>query len=137
MLLDAWQGSLGGQSFVDRIRQEMKSPRFPDEVPRAPTLKAVGLGAVFAAVGQYYGVDEAIFAVRGNPPIARAAAAWLSRRLTMATLRELLVPLGLSRPESVSNLPRHMERQLAKEPNMQRDRAKIEARIARETKNKV
>ena len=115
----------------------MKSARFPDEVPRAPTLKAVGLGAVFAAVGQYYGVDEAIFAVRGNSPIARAAAAWLSRRLTTATLRELSVPLRLSRPESVSNLTRHMERQLAKEPNMQRDRAKIEARIARTTKNKV
>ena len=64
-------------------------------------------------------------------------AAWLSRRLSTATLRELATPLGLGRPESVSNLTRRMERQLAKDPTTRRELAKIEAQIARETKNKV
>ena len=78
-----------------------------------------------------------IFAQRGDGHIARAAAAWLSRRLTTATLRELSVPLGLSRPESVSNLTRRMERQLASAPRLKRDLAKIESRLAQQTKNKV
>ncbi len=74
----------------------MKSPRFADEVPRARTLAALDFRTVFAAVSEYFHVDQAIIAQRGDGHIARAAAAWLSRRLTTATLRELSVPLGLS-----------------------------------------
>ncbi len=128
---------LGSQAFVDRIRHEMKSPRFADEVPRARTLAALDFRTVFAAVSEYFHVDQAIFAQRGDGHIARAAAAWLSRRLTTATLRELSVPLGLSRPESVSNLTRRMERQLPRDPKMKQDLAKIESRLANKTKNKV
>ena len=168
VVLDAWQGSLGGQdpaaayrrfvqqgvelppvspfqqpahgwllgsqAFVDKIRREIKSPRFADEVPRVRTLEAVDFPTVFAAVSDYYQVDHAIFSQRGDGHIARAAAAWLSRRLTTATLRELSVPLGLTRPESVSNLTRRMERQLIRDPKMKQDLATIESRLDRKRK---
>jgi hypothetical protein len=171
VLLDAWQGGMGGndpaaayrryvqqgvqvppenpfqkaahgwllgsQAFVERIRKEMKSPRFADEVPRVRTLEAVDFESVFATVSNYYKVDPSIFAARGNGHIARAAAAWLSRRLTTATLRELSLPLGLTRPESVSNLTRRVEHQLSRDPKIKRDLAKMESRLARRTKNKV
>ena len=128
---------LGSQAFVDKIRREMKPPRFADEIPRVRALEGVDFRIVFAAVSDFYQVDQAIFAQRGDGHIARAAAAWLSRRLTTATLRDLSGPLGLSRPESVSNLTRRMERQLGRDPKTTQDLAKIESRLAQETKNKV
>ena len=40
---------LGSQAFADKIRREMKSPRFADEVPRVRTLEAVDFRAVFGS----------------------------------------------------------------------------------------
>jgi chromosomal replication initiation ATPase DnaA len=93
--------------------------------------------SVFAAVSKYYQVDRSLFSARGDGHIARAAAAWLSRRLTNATLRELSVVLNLGRPESVSNLIRRMEQHLARNSQMKRDLAKLELRLATKTKNKA
>ena len=73
----------------------------------------------------------------GHVAAARAAAAWLCRRLTTATLRELSVPLVLTRPDSVSNLTRRFERELARAPKLRHDLAKIESRLAQQTKNKA
>lgn len=171
VLLDAWQGELGGsdasvayrrhveqgvksppenpfaaaahgwllgrQEFIDRIRQEMKSPRFADEVPRARLLRSLDVDSVFAAVSEYYEVDPAIFSSRGNGHIARAVAAWLARRMTSATLRELCVPLGLGRPESVSNLTRRIDRQLKTDSRLRKDVHKLELQLSDKTKNKV
>jgi len=41
-------------------------------------------------------------------------AAWLARRLTVATLRELTEPFGLSHPDSVRNLLNRADRMAAK-----------------------
>ena len=128
---------LGGNGFVDRIRTEMKSPRFADEVPRARPLGSVDVESVFAAVTRHYKVAPTILSIRGDGHIARAVAAWLARRLTTATLRELSVPLGLGRPESVSNLTRRVDRDVAKSPKLQKELRSIESRILRNTKNKV
>jgi putative transposase len=128
---------LGGKDFVDRIRGEMKDPQFVDEVPRARTLGAVDVESVFEAVTDYFDVDRAILSLRGDGHIARAVAAWLARRLTTATLRELAGPLGLGRPESVSNLTRRVDRDMAKSSQLGKDLRTLESRIARKTKNKV
>jgi len=128
---------LGGNGFVDRIRTEMQSPRFADEVPRVRPLGSVDVESVFAAVARHYKVAPKSLSIRGDGHIARAVAAWLARRLTTATLRELSVPLGLGRPESVSNLTRRIDRDLAKNPKLKEELRLIEARILRKTKNKV
>ena len=128
---------LGGKDFVERIRGEMKGPRFADEVPRARALAAIDVQSVLAAVTDYYDVDPAILSARGNGHIARAVAAWLARRLTTATLRELSRPLGLGRPESVSNLTRRVDRNVAKDAKLRQDLRTIESRITRQTNNKV
>ena len=128
---------LGGQGFVDTVGKAMKSPRFADEVPRARALGSVDMESVFAAVAHHYQVDPEIFSMRGDGHLARAVAAWLARRLTNATLRELSVPLGLGRPESVSNLTRRVDRDLAKNTKLQKELHAIELRILRKTKNKA
>ena len=89
---------LGGKGFVNRIRKKMKSPRFADEVPRARSLRSVTVESVFTAVTRHYKVDPEVLSSRGDGHIARAVAAWLARRLSSATLRELSVLLGLGRP---------------------------------------
>ena len=171
VLLEAWQGELGGsdasvayrryveqgvqsppanpfaaaahgwllgrREFVDRIRQQMKSPRFVDEVPRARLLRSLDADSVFAAVSAYYGVELAIFGVRGNGQIARAVAAWLARRMTSATLRDLATRLGLGRPESVSNLTRRIDRDLEEDSRLRIDIDKIERQLSNKTNNKV
>ncbi len=128
---------LGSKDFVDRIREEMKSPRFADEVPQARSLNSVDMEAVFAAVIRYYNVEREILSMRGDDHIASAVSAWLARRLTSATLRALSVPLGLGRPDSVSNLTRRVDRDLTKNPTLRKDVCSIESRITRKTKNKA
>lgn len=129
---------LGGGEFVDRIRGLMKSPRFADEVPRSRTLQAIGVETVLQGVAEHYGVEREEFHVRGPGSLARPVAAWLARRLTAATLRELAGEFGLGRPESVSNLTRRIDREIARKPSFRRELALLESQINRtKTKNKV
>ncbi|MEX1027789.1 MAG: hypothetical protein WD049_07255 [Candidatus Paceibacterota bacterium] len=86
---------------------------------------------------ELFSVEPAIFSSRGNGHIARAVAAWLARRTTSATLRELSTPLGLGRPESVSNLTRRIDRDLEKNSRLRKDVDKIERQLSDKTKNKV
>ena len=115
----------------------MKSPRFNDEVPMARSLLGLDAESVFAAVARYYDVAPGIFACRGSGHVARASAAWLARRLTQATLRELAISLGLGRPESVSNLTCRIDSIWAKAPQLRNDLQQIESQLRQETKNKV
>jgi len=115
----------------------MKDPQFVDEVPRARTLGAVDVQSVFEAVTDYFDVDLAILSLRGDGHIARAVVAWLARRLTTATLRELAGSFGLGRPESVSILTHRVDRDMAKSSQLGKDLRTLESRIAPRTKNKV
>jgi len=97
----------------------------------------VDVESVFVAATDYFDVALAILSLRGDAHIARAVAAWLARPLTTATLRELAGPLGLGRPESVSNLTRRVDRDMAKSSQLGKDLRTLELQIARKTKNKV
>ncbi len=127
---------LGGHEFVSRMRQQMTEPRFADEVPKAQVLAQLDVDDVLSAVAKYYRVDEALFASRRDSHMARAVAAWLCRRLTQATLRELSIVFGLTRPESVSNLTRRIDGLLDKRSQLKKDVRAIESTLTK-TKNKV
>jgi hypothetical protein len=59
------------------------------------------------------------------PHVARAVAAWLCRRHTEASLRELAASLRLSRPDSDPNLTRRIETRLKTSPERINDLAEI------------
>ncbi len=80
---------------------------------------------IFAAVTSFYGLDDAALSRRHDPHLARAVAAWLCRRHTEASLRELAASLGLSRPDSVPNLTRRIETRLKTSPELSNDLAEI------------
>ena len=62
---------------------------------------------------------------RHDPHLARAVAAWLCRRHTEASLRELAEWLGLSRADSVPNLTRRLVARLRASPRLAGDLAEI------------
>jgi chromosomal replication initiation ATPase DnaA len=68
--------------------------------------------------------------------VGRDVAAWLARRLTTATLRELAGAFGLSHPDSVSNLTRRAERAIGQSPTLRQDIEAIQKRISK-TENRV
>ena len=127
---------LGSQAFIDRIRRLMKEPKHPDEVPSARRLANLPVETVIGAVAEYYGTTPAAFACRRSVAPGRDIAAWLARRLTSATLRELAAPFGLGHPDSVSNLVRRANEAVDQSKRLQRDVASIRNRLAK-TENRV
>jgi hypothetical protein len=72
-----------------------------------------------------YCLDDAALLRRRDPQVARGVAAWLCRRHTEASLRELAVWLGLSRVDGVPNLTRRIETRLKGSPELSNDVAAI------------
>jgi len=62
----------------------------------------------FAAVAEFYGLDGSSLSRRHDRNLARAVAAWLCRRFTEASLRQLAEWLGLSPADGVPNLTRRL-----------------------------
>ena len=67
-----------------------------------------------------FDVDQAAFAQPRSAVLARDIAAWMARRLTCATLRELAAPFGLTHPDRVANLTRRAERAMQQRPRLRR-----------------
>ena len=103
---------LGSAAFVQRIREQLEGPVHEDQVPAARRLRNVDPERVLDVVAGHYGISVEAFRQRHNGSQARDVAAWLARRLTTATLRELAVAFGLNHPDSVNNLVRRIDRRL-------------------------
>lgn len=100
---------LGCADFVDQMRKLAKEPRNQHEVPLARRLARLELPVVLKTVADHYGVPVDTFRQRSGPAPCRDMAAWLARRYTTATLRELSSHFGLSHPDSVRNLVRRID----------------------------
>lgn len=127
---------LGSQEFVERMRERLRRPRHEDEVPAARRLACVDPKEVLSAVCRYYGISGEDLRRRRSGHLGRDVAAWLARRLTTATLRELSEPLGLSHPDSVRNLTRRVDRMLKRSPQFRKDIEAIRERLLK-TENRV
>ena len=128
---------LGSERFVARLR-ELAGPVLSDPpLPGARQLAARDPEAILEAVCDHFGLVGSALTRRGDPHIARAAAAWLCRQHCEIALHELAPMLGLSRADSVPNLTRRIDAGLRSHPRLADDLKEIMARIGRETKNKV
>jgi hypothetical protein len=95
---------LGSEASVERIKRMLKIPIYQDEVPVARRVAAVSVATVLAAAAAEIQVQPSSFAVRHGKHLSRALAAWVARRLTVATLRELAAPFGPGHLDSVRGL---------------------------------
>ena len=120
---DGW--ALGSRRFVERL-MSLVGPQTSDPPrPEAGRLSGLDLDRVLAAVVEFYGLEPGSLGRRGDGHVARAVAAWLARRHTEATLRELAPRLGLSRADSVPNLTRKLEARLRDAPALADDLRRI------------
>src|SRR5262249_34963217 len=120
---------LGSARFVGQLRARAGPVLADPAAPEARPLAALDPELICAAGAEYYGLDQSAVLRRPDPHLARAVAAWLCRRHTEATLRELAVRLGLSRATSVPNLTRRLEARLKTSPRLARELAAIMRRV--------
>jgi putative transposase len=120
---------LGSERFVARLRSLAGAVRSNPPVPEARQLAGLDPKRIIAAVAEFYGLEGLWLSRRGDPHLARPVAAWLCRRHTEATLRQLADSLGLSRADSVPNLTRRLERRLKATPQLSDDLAEILRRV--------
>ena len=128
---------LGSERFVARLRELARPVLSDPPLPGARQLAARDPEAILEAVCDHFGLVRSALARRGDPHIARAAAAWLCRQHCEIALHELAPMLGLTRADSVPNLTRRIDAGLRSHPRLAEELEEIMARIGRETKNKV
>jgi hypothetical protein len=84
----------GSDRFVARPRGLAGAVRSDPPAPEARRLAGPDPKAIFEAVRAHDGLDPTELARRGDPHLARAAAAWLCRRNCEVPLHELAPRLG-------------------------------------------
>jgi hypothetical protein len=84
---------LGSQEFADRLRSLLLGRDEQQEVPRDRRLRCLDVSLVWEAVANDYGVKQESLGERSQHTEMRSVAAWLAKRHTQATLRELAKPL--------------------------------------------
>ena len=136
-MADALEGwLLGSESFLARVKKLIEKPAKIDQVPKAKALQSFTVADVIDAVASHFGTTAKSYQVSRSMAKGRDLAAWMAHRRTTATLRELAGCFGLSHPDSVSNLIRRAERELAKSNQIAMDVKSIEASLAK-TENRV
>ena len=101
-----------------QFKRLIESPKYQDEVPTSRRLTGVPLERVLSRTAEHYGVEVASFACKHIKDTGRDVAAWLARRLTVATLRELMAPFGLTHPDSVRSLINRAEAAMENSPQV-------------------
>jgi hypothetical protein len=87
-------------------------------------------------VARHDGLALGELAVHRRADLRRVVAAGVARRYTSATRRELAERLGYGHPDSVGNLLRRFEAELATNASLQPDVRILEERL-RKTENRV
>ena len=100
-------------------------------------LKTVSVPEILTAVASHYDVVPTDYASFRSQAPGRDMAAWLCRKWTGATLRELGPYFGLGGIDSVSNLVRRAETRHSKSQTWKQTAGKIEADLGLNTENKA
>jgi hypothetical protein len=112
---------MGSERFLDPLRSRVGSLTAKPPLPEARQLAGLDPERILAAVAEFYDLDPAMVSRRHDPHLARPVAAWLCRRHTEAPSRRLAERLGVSRADSVRNLPRRLEARLKAAPGVAQD----------------
>jgi hypothetical protein len=123
--IDGW--ILGSQEFVEWLRERVDLTQSPADMPNLRRFLTVSLPDLLARVSQYYSIPAAQVLHRRTRHISRAVVAWLSRRYTRSTRKQLARFLNLRHPESVTNLIRKVDRLRVSDIALQHDLDRLEA----------
>jgi REP element-mobilizing transposase RayT len=121
---------LGSQKFVDRVKAMVGQEPKRERRRESRRIRGLSISRVSQVVCAEYGIEPSALAVRGSRHPARAAIAYLARRHTPASNRELTALLGLSRPESVPNLTRRFQASLKSDPRTKQQLRRLDEALS-------
>ena len=124
---------LGSSKFVERVKGRIKSPKYRDEVPTARRLSGIPMAKVLKKTASHYKVPVRSFARKHSKDPSRDVAAWLVRRLTVATLRDMMGPFGLTHPDSVRSLVNRAESAMAKSSKIRGEVERLRQQLQKAT----
>ena len=135
-----WQGLvIGSEELIAQVKRRLTGSNSATEAISPKRLAGLDRKTIYKAVLSYYERPDEALEKRGDRDWPRAVAAYLARRCTDASLRELAADLGLTRADSVPNLTRRVERDLPASATLRAGLRAIEDLLQAEikTKNKV
>lgn len=100
-------------------------------------IRSVGVAEIIEATATAHGVKSAAYAKFRSAAAGRDMAAWLCRRWSGATLRELGTWFGLTGTDSVANLVRRAEIRNQESSKWRRQAKQIEIALGLHTENKA
>jgi len=100
-------------------------------------IKSVSAEEIITATTAAHKVDAAEYAMFRSDAAGRDMAAWLCRRWSGATLKELGPWFGLEGTDSVSNLSRRAETRYNESPKWRRKAKQIETQLKLNTEHKT
>ncbi len=127
----------GSEDFLRRMIQLADRDDVVRQQSTSRRLGCVGADEIIAAAAAYHGVESADYAVFRSAAAGRDMAAWLCRRWSPATLRELGPRFGLSGVDSVSNLVRRAEQRHKESSRWRQDATNIERKLHLNTEHKA
>jgi REP element-mobilizing transposase RayT len=114
-----WPSMLGSEGFVDRIRGRFYGTKVDDEIPESRQL-APGVEDIRKAVCLAYGIEMAklLTSRRGVFNEPRNMSIYLTRRVGMATLKQIGDAYGIEKCSTVSSISQRMKALLLRDKAM-------------------
>ena len=125
-----WPVCLGGQAFIDRIKEKYGSKKITKEIPSGREL-LVDTERIVEEICRAYTVKETeIFKIRrGERNDARNAAIYLTRKLRMDTFREIGCQYGIDNDRTVRSVFVRMRKRLSESKKLTREMEVLEDAI--------
>ena len=104
---------------------------------RVRRTKALSAHQIIGIVAEHYSVDASGYREFRSPAGGRDLAAYLCRRYSGATLRELSIEFGLSHPDGSANLVRRAKARLKDSAELRKQCEQIERKLGLKTEDQV
>ena len=127
----------GGEDFLKRVLSMAEGDDPIQHRRRVRRLNPIGVDAILAATASQFGVTPDEYVGFRSGAAGRDMAAYLCRRYTGATLRELSERFGLSHPDSASDLIRRGAKQLKLSGEAIRHQTAIEKKLKMNPESRV
>ena len=127
----------GSEDFLRRMIALAEGGDHPRHESPIRRVRGVTVAAVLEATALHHGVDRLQYAAFRSAAPGRDMAAWLCRRWTGATLRELGPAFGLTGTDSVSNLVRRAQQQFKGSASWRKRASEIETSLHLKTEKKA
>ena len=127
----------GGEDFLKRLLAIEGGEDSEINARRVRRTKALSAQQIIGIVAAHYGVKASGYREFRSPAGGRDLAAYLCRRYSGATLRELSIEFGLSHPDGSANLVRRAKARLKDSAELQKQCQQIEQKLGLKTEDQV